>query len=76
MSEPAHRNVPLCRPALGDAERSAVLEVLDSGWLAHGPKNAEFEEQFRELTGARHAISNVIGRGLDVLAEFELNGDL
>lgn len=57
MNEPGRRDVPLCRPALGDAERSAVLEVLDSGWLAHGPKNAELEEQFRALTGAAHAIA-------------------
>jgi len=57
VSEPAHRNVPLCRPALGEAERRAVLEVLDSGWLAHGPKNQELEQQFRDLTGAEFAIA-------------------
>jgi perosamine synthetase len=57
MSAPVRREVPLCRPALGEDERRAVLEVLDSGWLAHGPRNAELEASFRELTGATHAIA-------------------
>lgn len=34
-----------------------MLEVLDSGWLAHGPKNRELEQQFQALTGAPYAIA-------------------
>jgi perosamine synthetase len=57
LKPPAHRDVPLCRPRIGPAERAAVLEVLDSGWLAHGPKNHELEQQFQKLTGAPFAIA-------------------
>jgi perosamine synthetase len=57
MRPPAHRDVPLCRPQIGPAESKAVMEVLESGWLAHGPKNRELEQQFRALTGAPYAIA-------------------
>jgi dTDP-4-amino-4,6-dideoxygalactose transaminase len=51
------REIPLCVPALGDEEIEAVSEVLRSGWLAHGPKNREFEQRFCKLLGVRHAVS-------------------
>ena len=57
MKPPAHRDVPLCRPQLGPAEIKAVVQVLESGWLAHGPKNHELEKQFQALTGAPYAIA-------------------
>jgi perosamine synthetase len=57
VKPPAHRDVPLCRPRIGPNETKAVVEVLESGWLAHGPKNHELEEQFRALTGAPYAIA-------------------
>ena len=57
MKPPAQRDVPLCRPRIGPAEKKAVLEVLESGWLAHGPKNHELEKQFQSLTGAPYAIA-------------------
>ena len=34
-----------------------MLEVLESGWLAHGAKNKELEQQFCALTGAEFAIA-------------------
>ncbi len=57
MKQPAHRDVSLCRPQLGPAEMKAVQQVLESGWLAHGPKNHELEKQFQALTGAPYAIA-------------------
>jgi len=51
------RHVPLCISTVGDAELAAVSDVLRSGWLAHGKKNAEFEEAFCKLIKVRHAIS-------------------
>lgn len=57
MKPPAHRDVPLCRPRIGPNETKAVVEVLESGWLAHGPKNHELEKQFQALTGAPYAIA-------------------
>ncbi len=50
-------NVPLCRPYLGLEEANALLEVLKSGWLAHGPKAKQFEQDFAKYIGVKHAIS-------------------
>ena len=49
--------VPLCVPSIGEEEISEVSAVLRSGWLAHGPKNAEFEKLFSEYTEVKHAIA-------------------
>jgi perosamine synthetase len=50
-------NVPLCEPDIRDEEVEAVSEVLESGWLAHGPKNEALEERFAEYVGADHAVT-------------------
>lgn len=34
-----------------------VLNVLRSGWLTTGEKTQRFEEEFRQYTGARHALA-------------------
>jgi dTDP-4-amino-4,6-dideoxygalactose transaminase len=44
--------VPLARPVLGEAEESAVLEVLRSGHLSLGPRVGEFERAFAACVGA------------------------
>lgn len=49
--------IPLARAFITDQELSAVNEVLRSGWLTHGPKNSEFEAQFADYIGVKHAIS-------------------
>lgn len=49
--------IPLCVPDIGGKEIKIVKEVLKSGWLAHGPKNREFEEEFAKYTGVKKAIS-------------------
>lgn len=51
------RKIPLCIPYIGQEEKDAVNEVIDSGWYAHGPKNHEFEEGFAEYLGVKHAFS-------------------
>ena len=43
--------IPLSRPYFGEEEFEAVADVLRSGWVAHGPKNEEFEEEFRKYLG-------------------------
>jgi perosamine synthetase len=45
-------NIPLARPVLGQAEESAVLEVLRSGHLSLGPRVGEFEREFAARVGA------------------------
>jgi perosamine synthetase len=49
--------IPFHRPSIGQAERDAVLEVLDSGWLTTGPKTVTFEERFASFVGAAHAVA-------------------
>jgi perosamine synthetase len=49
--------IPLCRPETGPDELNAIKEVLDSGWLAHGPKVKQFEEDFASYIGVKYAVS-------------------
>ena len=49
--------LPLSRPSIGDREIESVTECLKSGWITTGPACKEFEDKFRELTGASHAVS-------------------
>jgi perosamine synthetase len=49
--------IPFHRPSLGDAERAAVIEVLDSGWLTTGSRTAAFEEAFARYVGTTHAVA-------------------
>ena len=49
--------IPFHRPSLTQAERDAVLEVLDSGWLTTGQRTLLFEERIREFVGSRHAVA-------------------
>lgn len=48
--------IPFHRPSLGPGERSAVLEVLDSGWLTMGEQTVSFEREIERFTGAAHAV--------------------
>src|SRR5262245_17140378 len=49
--------IPLSLPALGPEEEQAVLEVLRSGWLTHGPKTTEFEQLMAAYLGVGYAVS-------------------
>lgn len=49
--------LPLSRPSLGEAEIAGVAACLESQWITTGPLCKRFEEEFRSLTGARHAVS-------------------
>lgn len=51
------RSIPFGAPILGDRERQAVLEVMDSGILVHGPRFKAFEAAFAAFTGAPHAVA-------------------
>jgi perosamine synthetase len=48
-------------PWIGAEEKAAVLEVLESGMLAQGPRVAALEEAFTRFTGARHAVATSSG---------------
>ena len=49
--------LPFHLPDIDDAEINSVEQILRSGWLTTGPKVREFEKQFAEFVGARHAIA-------------------
>ena len=44
-------------PLIEQPEIDEVVECLQSGWIGSGPRVARFEEQFREYTGAGHALA-------------------
>lgn len=53
--------IPIAKPLIGEEEKRAVVEVLESGQLAQGPKVDEFEERFAALCGVNHAIATSSG---------------
>ena len=48
--------ISMSSPDLTDAERQAVLEVLNTPALSMGPKILAFEKAFNDYTGLGHAI--------------------
>jgi dTDP-4-amino-4,6-dideoxygalactose transaminase len=53
--------INIAKPMIGAEEKLAVLEVLDSGMLAQGPRVKAFEEAFAAMCGVRHAIATTSG---------------
>jgi dTDP-4-amino-4,6-dideoxygalactose transaminase len=51
------KRIPLSKPSITEAEKAAVMEVMESGFLAQGPRTALFEERFAALCGVKHAIA-------------------
>lgn len=50
-------SIPFHRPAIGQREIAAAVEVLRSGWLTTGKRALEFERRFAERIGAQHALA-------------------
>jgi dTDP-4-amino-4,6-dideoxygalactose transaminase len=44
-------------PQIGEEEINEVVATLRSGWLGTGPKTHKFEEDFKQCTGAAHALA-------------------
>jgi dTDP-4-amino-4,6-dideoxygalactose transaminase len=53
--------INIAKPMIGDEEKQAVLEVLDSGIIAQGPRVKAFEEAFAAMCGVQHAIATTSG---------------
>lgn len=53
----SHEFVPFHRPSIGPEEFEAVRKVLESGWLTTGPVAHEFERDFAEYIGCKHALA-------------------
>jgi perosamine synthetase len=49
--------INIAKPLLGDEEKRAVLEVLDSGNIAQGPRVQAFEEAFANMCDVKYAVA-------------------
>jgi len=53
--------ISIAKPLIGEEEKKAVSEVLDSGMIASGPKTKEFEEEFAKYVGTKYALAATSG---------------
>ena len=53
--------INIAKPLIGSEEKQAVLEVLDTGIIAQGPRVKAFEEAFAEFCGVKYAIATTSG---------------
>jgi len=53
--------IPIAKPIIEDEEVEEVVKVLRSGFIAQGPKVAEFEEKFAEYVGVKYAVASSSG---------------
>ena len=53
--------IPISKPYIGEEEKRAVLEVLESGMLVQGPRTAKLEEKLATLCGTKHGIATSSG---------------
>jgi len=49
--------IPVIRPWLGEEEAAAAAAAVASGWIAQGPRVAQFEEAFAAAIGTDHAVA-------------------
>ena len=53
--------IPISKPFLGEEEKRAVLEVMDSGMLAQGAVVKDFENAFSRYMGCAYSIATSSG---------------
>jgi perosamine synthetase len=49
--------IPVMKPWFGPEEEAAVAAAVTSGWVAQGPRVAEFERAFAARMGAAHGVA-------------------
>lgn len=45
------------RYSMGAEEKQALIDTIDSGWITKGPQVAQFEEDIKSYTSAKHALA-------------------
>jgi len=53
--------IPIANPIIGDEEIEEVVKVLKSGFIAQGPKVAEFEKEFAKFVNTKYAVATSSG---------------
>lgn len=53
--------IPISKPQIGETEKQAVLEVLNSGMLVQGQRVAQLEERYAEVCGTCYAVATSSG---------------
>ncbi len=48
-------NIPITKTIFDDAEKEAIVQPLESGWVVQGPNVAKFQKMFSEFTGSHFA---------------------
>lgn len=67
------REIKFGKPWITDAERQAVLEVLDGDVLTHGPQSKAFEREFETFVGGEaHALTMSSGMAALHLSYWQL----
>lgn len=49
--------IPVTRPWIGEEEAAAAAAAVTSGWVAQGPRVAEFEQAFATSIGVGHGVA-------------------
>lgn len=76
------KKIPVTKPYFTDEENALIADVLESGWVAQGPKVTEFEKQIAEHEGVQEGVATTscttalhlamiaegLGAGMDAIA--------
>lgn len=49
--------IPIAKPFIGEDEKKAVADVLNSGIIAQGPKVEKFEKKFAEFCSVKNSVA-------------------
>lgn len=51
------KKIPIAIPFLGKEEAQAAYDTILTGWVTQGPRVAEFEQNFADYVGCKHAVA-------------------